>query len=67
MKDANECVKGKASYDLIQVCVGMGFREEHVLKVIKEFGKIKVVNFISFSMFVFISSALTDSYAFRAQ
>ena len=67
MKDANGWVNGRASSDLVENCVEMGFRKEDVLKGIKEIGKTNVVNFISFFMFVFTSSALTDSYAFRVQ
>ncbi|KAM0856601.1 hypothetical protein ACQ4PT_049002 [Festuca glaucescens] len=36
--DANECVKRKASFDLVEEYVGMGFLEEHVLKGIEEIG-----------------------------
>jgi hypothetical protein len=67
MKDANWWANGKVSSDLVVKYVGMGFLEEHVLKASKEIGKTKVVNFISFSMFLFASCGLTDSYAFRAQ
>lgn len=36
--DANECVKRKASFDLVKEYVGMGFLEEHVLKGIEKVG-----------------------------